>query len=114
MSTRLREITVPTDDGLCPVHLHSPCDRGACPRVILYMDGPGIRPAIHEIAARLADEGYAALLPDLFYRAGRYPPVDPKVVFTDPALKEAHRAADVEHLAGSRHDRHPRDPGCVG
>jgi carboxymethylenebutenolidase len=55
------------------------------------MDGPGIRPAVHEIAARLAEAGYAVALPDLFYRAGPYPPVDPKIVFTDPKLREHHR-----------------------
>jgi carboxymethylenebutenolidase len=55
------------------------------------MDGPGIRPAIREMADRLAASGYAVLLPDLFYRAGPYAPVDPKIVFADPALRAAHR-----------------------
>jgi carboxymethylenebutenolidase len=57
----------------------------------MYMDGPGMRPAVHELAERLAQAGYAVLLPDLFYRSGAYAPIDPMVVFTDTALREAHR-----------------------
>lgn len=37
-------------------------------------------PAAFKMAERLADEGYLALLPDLFYRYGRYGPFDSKVV----------------------------------
>lgn len=64
---------------------------GPWPGVILLMDGPGIRPAVHRMAARLADAGFVVLLPDLFYRSGAYEPIDPKVVFTDKTLREAHR-----------------------
>lgn len=91
MATRMRELKLPTPDGICPLFLHTPEGNGAWPAVILYMDGPGIRPAIHAIAARLADAGYAVALPDLFYRAGPYAPVDPRIVFTDPVLRAAHR-----------------------
>lgn len=91
--TLTRELTVTTPDGACPVTLHYPDANAPFPPVILYMDGPGIRPAVHEIAARLAASGYAVFLPDLFYRAGPYAPVDPKVVFTNPALREVHREA---------------------
>lgn len=89
----MHERQVTTDDGACPVFLHVPAEgEGPWPGVVVYMDGPGIRPAIHAIAARLAAGGFAVALPDLFWRAGPYPPVDPRRVFTDPALKERHRA----------------------
>jgi carboxymethylenebutenolidase len=88
----VRALAVTTVDGMCPVSLHYPETGSPSPAVILYMDGPGIRPAVQDMAARLAASGYAVLLPDLFYRAGPYPPVDPKVVFTDPELRSAHRA----------------------
>jgi len=48
------------------------------------MDGIGIRPAVLELGARLATEGYYVLLPDLFYRTGPYEPMDPRTVFSDP------------------------------
>ena len=41
----------------------------------------GIRPAMLEMATRLADAGYVVLLPDLFYRYGPYGPLVPKEVF---------------------------------
>jgi carboxymethylenebutenolidase len=48
------------------------------------MDAPGIRPTLVEMADRLASNGYVVLLPDLFYRAGPYEPVDPASLFSDP------------------------------
>lgn len=86
-----RELVVRTPDGGCPVTLHSPSSGEPAPLVILYMDGPGIRPAMQAIAERLARARFAVALPDLFWRAGRYDPVDPKVVFADPVLKAEHR-----------------------
>jgi carboxymethylenebutenolidase len=87
----MREIDLQTTDGVCPTFLYTPAGDGPWPGAILYMDGPGMRPAVHEMAARLAEAGYAVALPDLFYRAGPYPPVDPEIVFTDPKLREHHR-----------------------
>ncbi|MDE1150889.1 MAG: dienelactone hydrolase family protein [Azospirillaceae bacterium] len=88
----MEKFEVPAKDGLCPVWLHLPAGQtGPWPGIILFMDGPGIRPALHRMADRLADAGYAVALPDLFHRAGPYDPIDPKVVFTDPALRQAHR-----------------------
>ncbi len=40
------------------------------------MDGLGIRPALFDMGERMAAHGYFVLLPDLFYRAGRYEPMD--------------------------------------
>jgi carboxymethylenebutenolidase len=39
-----------------------------------------------EMGQRLADRGYAVLLPDLYYRVGPYPPMDPREVLADPEL----------------------------
>ena len=57
-------------------------DRGGpWPAVILYMDAGGIRPAMVDMAQRLAGAGYVVLLPDLFYRYGPYGPFVPREVF---------------------------------
>jgi carboxymethylenebutenolidase len=53
------------------------------------MDGLGIRPAMLEIGERLATHGYYVLLPDLFYRAGPYEPMNPHAVFADPEKRKA-------------------------
>jgi carboxymethylenebutenolidase len=84
-------IEIRTDDGLCPASVFRPSSgAGPWPGVIIYMDGPGIRPTLFENAQRLADEGFLVLLPDLFYRAGPYEPVDAMNLFSDPAKRAAH------------------------
>jgi carboxymethylenebutenolidase len=40
------------------------------------------------MAERLADAGYVVLVPDLFYRAGAYGPLDAKTAFKEPATRE--------------------------
>ncbi len=73
--------TIRTRDGDCPCHVMIPASGGPWPAVIFYMDAGGIRPAVLDMAQRLADDGYVVLLPDLFYRYGPYGPFVPKEVF---------------------------------
>ena len=75
------QITIRTRDGECPSYVATPAGDGPWPAVILYMDAGGIRPAVNEMAQRLAGAGYVVLLPDLFYRYGSYGPFDAKEVF---------------------------------
>lgn len=75
------QIRIRTRDGDCIVHVLTSAGEGPWPAVIFYMDGGGIRPAVVEMAQRLADAGYVVLLPDLFYRYGPYGPLVPKEVF---------------------------------
>jgi hypothetical protein len=60
-------IEVETPRGAMPVYLHQPGGDGPFPLVVLYMDGPGIRPALHGHAERLVRAGYAVAMPDLYY-----------------------------------------------
>ena len=94
-------LSVTTGDGECPVHLFTP-DSGAgpWPAVIFCMDGLAIRPALFTMAQRMADGGYVVLLPDLFYRAGPYAPLDPAEVFAMGNVREA-----LGHLLGSTDNR---------
>lgn len=83
------EVSIPTPDGVCPASLFTPGDgAGPWPGVLFFMDGLGIRPVMWEMGQRLADGGYAVLLPDLYYRVGTYAPMNPAAVFSDPALRE--------------------------
>jgi carboxymethylenebutenolidase len=84
------QVDIETADGVCPTSVFRPAGRGSWPGVIFYMDGPGIRPQLFEMCERLAASGYVVLLPDLFYRAGPYAPVDPKTLFADPEKRAAH------------------------
>lgn len=57
--------------------------------VILYQDAFGPRPALDGMAERLAKEGYAVLVPDLFHRNAPYGPFDAKTAFTEEKTKAA-------------------------
>ncbi|HUA02624.1 MAG TPA: dienelactone hydrolase family protein [Solirubrobacteraceae bacterium] len=64
----VKTIEVSTPRGEMPVHIHRPDGDGSSAVVVLYMDAPGIRRALHDHAERVAGEGYTALLPDLYYK----------------------------------------------
>jgi carboxymethylenebutenolidase len=83
------DVTIKTRDRLCPASLFTPAEKaGPWPGVIFFMDGLGIRPSMWEMGQRLADGGYLVLLPDLYYRLGSYPPMNPAQVLADPKLRE--------------------------
>ena len=67
-----RSVDVDTGDGLMKTFVHHPTHGGPHPVVLYLMDAPSIRPALHEMASRLASAGYYVLLPYLFYRGGPY------------------------------------------
>ena len=75
------QVSIRTADGECPVHVLTPDGKGPWPAVIFYMDGLAIRPTLVAMAQRLAGGGYVVVLPDMFYRFGRYEPLVPKEVF---------------------------------
>jgi carboxymethylenebutenolidase len=57
---------------------------------------------------RMADGGYAVLLPDLFYRSGPYVPMNPATVFGDPAK----RAELMRLISGLDRTRKISDAGA--
>lgn len=54
------------------------------PGIILYMDAFGVRPALVDMAKRFAVEGYAVLVPDLFYRYPDKGEFDARTAFKVP------------------------------
>ena len=94
------QISIRTNDGDCRAFVFTPSGAGPWPAAIFYMDGLAIRPTLLAMGQRLADAGYVVLLPDLFYRAGPYEPLDPKVVFAAPDVRAA-----LGHLMGSTDNR---------
>ena len=69
------KVEVKTADGVCDADFFYP-PKGSHPGVLLWHDSPGLRPAIQELGRRMAAEGYAVLVPNLFYRAARAPVFD--------------------------------------
>ena len=51
----------------------------------MYVDAGGVRDTMREMAQYLADQGYAVLLPDVYYRHGDWKPFDMSTAFTDQA-----------------------------
>jgi carboxymethylenebutenolidase len=76
--------SITTSDGTCPVTLATPEGDGPWPGVVMYPDAAGRRPVIDEMAQKLAGYGYAVLVPDIFYRAGDWAPIDINTAFSDP------------------------------
>ncbi|HXA38076.1 MAG TPA: dienelactone hydrolase family protein [Phenylobacterium sp.] len=71
------DVSIPTPEGDARAFVFTPdTGSGPWPAAILYMDAPAIRPAMFEMGERLAQAGYYVLLPDVFWRAGPYPPLD--------------------------------------
>ena len=67
-----REIQVATEDGVMPTFVFHPEVDGPHPVVLYLMDAPGIRPALRDMASRLATAGYYVMLPYLYYRGGPF------------------------------------------
>ena len=67
-----REIAVQTPDGEMTTFIYHPSHGGPHPVVLYLMDAPSIRPALKEMATRLASAGYYVMLPYLYYRGGPY------------------------------------------
>ncbi|GIF11303.1 dienelactone hydrolase family protein [Actinoplanes teichomyceticus] len=70
-------IDVPAADGPADAYFVTPDGPGPYPGVLLFMDAFGVRPRLREMADRIAERGYAVLLPNLFYRDQRSPLVEP-------------------------------------
>jgi carboxymethylenebutenolidase len=65
-------VTVKTPDGSCDALFIHPAT-GAHPAVVFWPDAFGLRPSMREMAKRLAESGYAVLVPNPFYRLSKAP-----------------------------------------
>jgi carboxymethylenebutenolidase len=68
-------VDIAMPDGVADAYVVHPTDGEPRPGILMYMDVPGVRPALTDIADRIASAGYTVLLPNLFYRHGRAPVV---------------------------------------
>ena len=61
-------IAIATRDGSMPTFITHPEEGGPFPVVFFYMDAPGKREELHDMARRLGTVGYFVVLPNLYYR----------------------------------------------
>jgi carboxymethylenebutenolidase len=64
-------LDISTDDGAMNSFVVHPEEGGPFPVVLFYMDAPGKREELHDMARRLAAVGYFVVLPNLYYRRSR-------------------------------------------
>ena len=78
-----KSLQIAAADGVADAVLYAPGE-GRYPGLLFYTDIFGIRPANQGMARRVAEQGYAVLMPNVFYRYGR-PPFDGNFKMGDPA-----------------------------
>lgn len=62
------DVTIETRDGSMGTYIAQPAGDASVPVVVFLMDAPGKRPLLHDMARRIASNGYHVLLPNLYYR----------------------------------------------
>jgi carboxymethylenebutenolidase len=93
-----KEVVVTTKHGNMPTFAACPDGPGEYPGVIFYMDAPGIRDELRNMARRIAKHGYFCLLPDMYYRLGTCHFDIPR---RDDGMSAVIRAA-MNHLTNAR------------
>ena len=69
------EIEVTTPDGVCDSYFVHPAS-GAHPGVLIWPDAFGLRPAMRQMATRLAESGHSVLVVNQYYRTQKAPIVE--------------------------------------
>ena len=66
-----QELDIRTPDGAMNTFIAHPEEGGPFPVVLFYMDAPGKREELHDMARRIATVGYYVVLPNMYYRKTR-------------------------------------------
>ncbi|WP_397410658.1 dienelactone hydrolase family protein [Polaromonas sp.] len=66
-----QHMDIPGADGAMNSFVVCPEEGGPHPVVLFYMDAPGKREELHDMARRIAAVGYYVVLPNLYYRRSR-------------------------------------------
>ena len=77
------DVQIPAADGHSNGTLHLPESAGPWPGVLVFPDAGGVRETFRRMGDHLAGMGYAALIPDIYYRAGQWAPFDVATLFSD-------------------------------
>lgn len=68
-------VEIKTPDGVCDAAFIHP-KSGAHPGVIIWPDAFGLRPAMRDMAKRIAADGFSVLVPNPYYRKTKAPGID--------------------------------------
>lgn len=81
------DVEIKTADGTCDAYFVHPAT-GKSAGVIMWPDAMGLRPAFKQMGKRLAESGYAVLVPNPFYRTKKAPVFSQSVNFQDPEARK--------------------------
>ena len=82
------DVEINTPSGVCDASLAQPGAQGQWPGVILFADALGLRPAMRDMAKRLAQNGYTVLVPNPYYRSTKAPGLPSGFSFSRPQDRE--------------------------
>jgi carboxymethylenebutenolidase len=77
------DITIKTPDGTAEAYFVHPAT-GKHPGVLVWVDAFGLRPAFKQMGKRLAESGYAVLIPNPYYRVAKVPALPEGLDFAKP------------------------------
>jgi carboxymethylenebutenolidase len=80
-------VEVKTPDGMAEAFFVHPAG-GKHPGVLIWPDAYGLRTAIRNMARRLAESGYAVLVPNPYYRSVKLPALPEPIDMKDPKIRE--------------------------
>lgn len=75
-----KNVTITMPDGMCDAVFVHPTT-GRHPGVLIWADAFGLRPALRDMAKRLAAEGFSVLVPNPFYRTAKAPVIENPAAF---------------------------------
>jgi carboxymethylenebutenolidase len=115
------DVDIPTADGAMNTFVVHPDEGGPFPVVLFYMDAPGKREELHDMARRIAAVGYYVVLPNLYYRRSRdyylkerTEPAMAEMFTYMAALSAASTRADTEAMLRFVDTKAEADGGRVG
>ena len=80
------DVNIKTPDGVCDAYFVHPAKASAA--VLVWPDILGLRPAFRQMGKRLAEQGYAVLTVNPFYRMKPSPVVPAGASFSDPEVRK--------------------------
>jgi carboxymethylenebutenolidase len=80
-------VEVTTPDGTAEAYFVHPAG-GTHSGVLVWPDAYGLRKALKQMARRLAQSGYAVLVPNQYYRSTRLPALPEPIDMKDPKVRE--------------------------
>ena len=96
------EVTVTTPDGTADCYFVHPAS-GTAPGVLFWPDIFGLRPAMRQMAKRLAESGYSVLVVNPFYRVKKAPTADNGAATPIQSLMPLARAlTETTHLTDAK------------